>query len=85
MAGSLAFGFVWEWVSFRRQLLSSISTQQDSPGSLDDFYIGQAIAGLDGTLEQLARDLEQVTLPQLVRAAQRLPLDTIYYHRGVQA
>lgn len=69
----------------RRRLLSAIRAQQDAPGGLDDFYIGQAIAGLDGTLEQLSADLQQVTVDQMVRAAQRLQLDTVYLLKGVQA
>ena len=47
--------------------------------------MGQAVAGLDGTMEDLARQLKTVTKDQVVEAAQSLRLDTIYFLKGVQA
>ena len=69
----------------RNYLISGLRTGCDSPGRLDDYALGQAVAGLDGTMEDLARQLKTVTKDQVVEAAQSLRLDTIYFLKGVQA
>lgn len=74
-----------ELESARSYLISGLRTGCDSPGRLDDYALGQAVAGLDGTMEDLARQLKTVTKDQVVEAAQSLRLDTIYFLKGVQA
>ena len=54
----------------------------DSPGRLDDFYMGQVVAGLDGTMEDLAERIRAVTPEQVAEAARRVTLDTVYYLKG---
>ena len=66
----------------KQQLCSSLRIGMDSPGRLDDFYMGQTIAGLSGTMEQLARQIEAVSLEQLVQAASGITLDTVYFLKG---
>lgn len=74
-----------ELESARRHLDSLLRMQLDAPGSLDDFYIGQAICGLDGTLQALREALQKVTKQQVVQAACNISLDTVYFLKGVQA
>ena len=74
-----------ELESARNYLLSALRTGKDSPGRLDDYAIGQAIAGSSGTMEDLAECLRQVTLDQVVEAANTLTLDTVYFLKGVEA
>src|SRR5699024_6303942 len=74
-----------ELESARSYLISGLRTGCDSPGRLDDYALGQAVVGLDGTMEDLARQLKTVTKDQVVEAAQSLRLDTIYFLKGVQA
>lgn len=69
----------------RNHLISALRTGNDSPGRLDDFAIGQAVAGMTGTMADLAAALRQVTLEQVVEAAASLTLDTIYFLKGVEA
>ena len=64
------------------KLCSSLRIGMDSPGRLDDFYMGQTIAGLSGTMEQLARQIEAVSLEQLVQATSGITLDTVYFLKG---
>lgn len=73
-----------EMESARNYLLSALRTGKDSPGRLDDYAIGQAIAGSSGTMEDLAESLRQVTLDQVVEAANTLTLDTVYFLKGVE-
>ena len=54
----------------------------DSPARLDDYSFGQVILGLEGTMENLACQLQTVTKAQVAQAAQRVALDTIYFIEG---
>lgn len=69
----------------RSYLLSALRTGKDSPGRLDDYAIGQSIAGCTGTMDELAAALCQVTMDQVVEAANTLTLDTVYFLKGVEA
>lgn len=75
----------YEFESARRYLLSDLKAGLDSPGRLDDFYMGQSVAGLDGTMDALAAQLEAVTPEDVAEAARRVTLDTIYFLKGVEA
>ena len=69
----------------KRHLDSGLRMQADSPGGLDHFYVGQAITGLNGTLEGLRERIGQVTKEQVIAAAKSLSLDTVYFLKGVEA
>ena len=75
----------WELESARSYILSSLRMGNDSPGRLDDYAIGQAIAGRTDTMDDLAEQIKQVTLDQVVEAANSLTLDTVYFLKGVEA
>ena len=72
----------YEFSSARRYILSELKSGMDSPGRLDDFYMGQVVAGLDGTMEDLAERIRAVTPEQVAEAARRVTLDTVYYLKG---
>lgn len=74
-----------ELESARNYLISALRTGNDSPGRLDDYAIGQAIAGRTDTMEDLATKLKTITLDQVVEAANSLTLDTVYFLKGVEA
>ena len=69
----------------RAYLISGLKTGKDSPGRLDDFSIGQSVAGKTGTMEDLAAQLQAASLEQVVEAANTLTLDTVYFLKGVEA
>lgn len=72
----------WELEGARRTLVSGYLTTLDDQGRQEDFWLTQAAAGLDTSLEELAAQLETVTAEQVAQAAQRLELDTIYFLKG---
>lgn len=74
-----------ELESARSYLLSALRTGNDSPGRLDDYAIGQSIAGQTGSMDDLAEQLKSVTMDQMVEAANTLTLDTVYFLKGVEA
>ena len=69
-----------EWA--RRSVVSSLTTTMDAQGRLEDYWLGQSAAGLTEAPEELARRVEQVTREQVVSAAQKLKLDTVYFLKG---
>ena len=75
----------YEFDSAKRYILSELKSAADSPGRLDDFYIGNAAAGLGGTLDALAKKIEDITKQEAAAAAKRLTLDTIYFLKGAEA
>lgn len=73
-----------ELESARLYLLNGLRTAMDSPGRLDDFAVGQAAAGLTGTIEDTFRAVESLTLEDVVEAANAIVPDTVYFLRGVE-
>lgn len=69
----------------RRSVVSSLNTLLDSQSRLEDYWLGQAVAGLEEGPEDLCARLEQVTAEQVAAAAGRLELDGIYFLKGKEA
>ena len=75
----------WELEGARRSVVSALRTALDSQTRLEDYWLGQAVAGLDTEIPELAAQFETVTREQVAQAAQRLELDTIYFLKGKEA
>ncbi len=74
----------WEVNGARRYTVSALLTVLDSQGRQEDWWLGQAAAGLSQGPEELARALEEVSVEQAVAAAQKLSLDTVYFLKGME-
>lgn len=66
----------------RRALLSSLRAFLDAPGRIDEYMLGCALSGSEVPIETLMERLSQVTLSQVVDAAKRVRLDTVYFLKG---
>lgn len=66
----------------RRILVGMYQSILDAQDGLEDFWLGQAAAGLDSGVEGLVTRLEAVTKEQVVQVAGRMQLDTIYFLKG---
>ena len=71
-----------ELESARGYLVSDLKIAMDSPGRLDDYYMGQILLEQDGTMEDLASAIARVTKQEAADAIQALRLDTIYALEG---
>ena len=67
----------------RQRLISGFRSLKDRPGSQDEFYFSQAIIGKNGTVDSLIAQLREVTMEQVVAAARKITLDTVYFLKGV--
>lgn len=72
----------WELEGARRTLIGGHLATLDDQARQEEFWLGQAVAGLDTTIEELCARFETVTHEQVVQAAQKLELDTIYFLKG---
>ena len=72
----------WELVAARQAIISSLSATLDAQGRLEDFWLGQAVAGLEEEPQALAQRIAAVTKEQVVAVANKLELDTIYFLKG---
>lgn len=75
----------WELESARRSVVSAYRSALDAQGQMEDFWLGQAAAGVEEDPEQLCARLERVTREQVVAVANRLELDTVYFLKGKEA
>ena len=71
--------------SARGYLVTDLKIAMDSPGSLDDYYMGQILLEQEVTIELLARAIARVTKQEAADAIQALRLETIYALEGVTA
>jgi len=76
---------LWEVEAARRYSVSLLLTVLDSQSQQMNWWLGQAVAGLDRGPEMLAREIETVTVDQAVEAARALCLDTVYFLKGTEA
>ncbi len=74
----------WELEGARRILIGGLQSTLDSQSGQDDFWLGQAVAGLDHDIQSVVTQLEQVTADQVVAVAKKLELDTIYFLKGLE-
>ena len=72
----------WELEGARRTIISGHLAALDDQARQEEFWLGQAAAGLDTTPEELTARFESVTKEQIMAAAQKLELDTIYFLKG---
>lgn len=74
----------WEVDGARRYTVSSLLAALDSQSRQEDWWLGQAVAGLAETPDELARRVDSVSVADAVTAAQKLSLDTVYFLKGAE-
>ena len=62
-------------------LLAALAVQRRE----EDWWLGQAVAGLDEAPDELARRVDSVSVDDAVAAARELSLDTVYFLKGTEA
>jgi len=66
----------------RQAIISSLSTMQDTHGRMEDFWVTQQAAGAVLSPDELIDAIKNVTREQVISAANKVTLDTIYYLTG---
>lgn len=71
-----------EMSAARNSLRNGYMQISDSPSSLESWYLGRMLAGLDESPEDFIAKLDNVTKEQVSEAAAGITLDTIYFLNG---
>lgn len=66
----------------RKSLIGSYLQLEDRPASLESFWFGRALAGIKDSPDECRKRFAAVTREEIVAAARRLSLDTVYFLRG---
>lgn len=71
-----------EFANAKNEAISDMKTICDSQNRLDDFYLSQAIEGETYGPEDMAEQLEKVTLKKCINIAKSVELDAVYFLKG---
>ena len=72
----------WELEGSRRTLMGAYRSMLDEQGSLEEFWLGQTVAGLEFGPDEVAERVAAVTTEEVAAAANALELDTVYFLKG---
>ena len=64
--------------------VNSINSTSDNPFILDDYYLGKIIADKMVTLEELVESIKKVTKEDVMKVAEKIQLDTVYFLKGCE-
>ncbi len=65
-------------------LVNAYRRVADDPASLEEYWIDEAVFGTHNAPETMMARVQAVTVADVVRAANRLALDTVYFLRGTR-
>jgi predicted Zn-dependent peptidase len=68
----------------KKATASSFRTIPDSQGSQEDYWLSQSVSELQISPQELAQMLENVSRDQVIEAASKWKLDTVYYLKGLE-
>ncbi len=71
-----------ELADAKRSVANSYRAVPDSPGALEGFWTGQLLLGMDYGPEEFAALVEQVTAEDVLRVADSVVCDAIYFLKG---
>ena len=74
-----------ELTSAKNHILSSLKISKDSPGQMDEYDLGHAISGTEGTVDEFMEKVRAVTVEDVSAVAQGITLDTVYFLKGAEA
>lgn len=72
----------YEFDATIKALVNSIGSFGDNIGHLEDYYLGQMVSGHTVSLEEFIARIQAVTPEDVVRVAQGVELDTVYFLTG---
>lgn len=70
--------------SAKQSLISQLQATHDSPAAIEGYYATVSLSGLTMTPDEYRQAVEQVTLSDVMAAAQSLRLHTVFFLKGVQ-
>ena len=74
-----------EFTAARAGVVSDLLAAADSPGALEDFWLGQTLLGLEYGPEEMAALAEDVTMEEVATIASGIECDAIYFLTGSES
>lgn len=68
-----------EWIAAKESVGNAYRQLSDSPAALESYYFGRALCGVDEEIDFARSRFEQVTREDVIRVAQRLSTDTVFF------
>lgn len=72
----------YEFESTRAGLLNHVKVSEDNPFQIINRHLGGTISGRQETTEKVIEQINQVTIEDVVKVAEKIQLDTIYFLRN---
>lgn len=72
----------YEYETTIKTIENSLNSMKDEQISLVDFYYGQELIDSELALEDVIENMKKVTIEDVVKVAQKVKLDTIYFMKG---
>jgi len=72
----------YEYTTTIKTIENSLNSMKDEQLSLVDFYYGQELIGSDLSLEDVIENMKKVKVDDVVKVAEQVKLDTIYFMKG---
>lgn len=67
-----------EFDAAKKSLIDAYKSASDSMPSMEDWYVGQLLAGKAVSLEEEAKEVEKVTKDEIIEISKNVTLDTVY-------
>ena len=71
-----------EFEAAKKSILNVYSSLCDSPSAIERFYLGRIINGIDIDIADFLKRIDELSVSDVQRAAQKLSLHTVYFLRG---
>lgn len=71
-----------ELMNAKRQLINQYKTINDSAYSLENYWLAEAVSGMNMSLEQIMKDISRVTAEQVSQVAEKCELKLTYLLTG---
>ncbi len=72
-----------EIISAKKYIATGLSSTRDSLGATEQYYYTQLLLGSDESIGSLIENIDRVDRDGIIRAANRVQLDTVYFLKGV--
>ncbi len=71
-----------EFEAAKKSILGSYRSISDMPSTLESYYTGRDLFGVRCTVEEFMKNIERVTVDQVIEVARKVSLDTVYFLSG---
>ena len=71
-----------EFLAAKKSILNIYSAVADSPNAIERFYLGRIVNKIDADIPEFIEKINNLSIEQVVAAANKLTAHTIYFLRG---